>query len=119
MNIPPTPFFSYPENNWVLCDYATSNPNTYNLSVLVISHQKYFWLDYVEYTPLVSSGQEKAGYVKVDNNDLSISYGPGWTVVGGNRDNLPWAHLTTTKGDNVTFSFVGASLPKLSSSINA
>ncbi|KAJ7792757.1 hypothetical protein B0H14DRAFT_2394110 [Mycena olivaceomarginata] len=97
----PQPTFPFTESNWELCDQAQIASGA-ELRIQVQSKGRAFYLDRLVYTPPPDATFESAVLV-YPNTDPSVSYGAGWTVIGGQK-------TTNTKDSQVALNFHGTSV---------
>jgi hypothetical protein len=95
----PQPTFPFTESNWELCDQAQIASGSHELRIQVQSKGRAFYLDRLVYTPPPEATFESAVLV-YPNTDPSVSYGAGWTVLGGQK-------TTNTKNSQVALNFHG------------
>jgi hypothetical protein len=94
--------FNFVENNWVLCSAENLTDTSHVMTVNAKSNGTTFWFDYFQYIPSVDISSSTDGeLVMIDNMDPDIHFDSSWQSLG----NI--ANMTSTKGANVTFSFIG------------
>ncbi|KAJ7346237.1 hypothetical protein DFH08DRAFT_781072 [Mycena albidolilacea] len=97
--IPSNPF-NFPENNWPLCNQPQMASGAHTLTIQVKSKGQPFYIDHLEYHPLLEAVFPSAVLVYSDS-DPALTYGAGWAQGDGMS--------TQTAGSNATLSFYGTS----------
>jgi hypothetical protein len=102
-NVSITPNPGIPDsNNQILCTTNLNvGPHILTVNVTSLTGQP-FWLDALHYAPS-STVSEATAQIIVEQNDLALTYGPGWQSLG------PDADMTLVNGAKVSFNFTGMS----------
>ncbi|KAG5638613.1 hypothetical protein H0H81_011503 [Sphagnurus paluster] len=95
--------FQYAENNWYLCQQNSLKDGPHEITINVTTTGTAFWLDYLLFTPSPTLSFNET-VLLVQNTDPAIKYDSNWGDLGG------VANMTTVKGAQARFNFVGKSV---------
>ncbi|KAF5317886.1 hypothetical protein D9611_014856 [Ephemerocybe angulata] len=100
--VPISPITPYPLNNWPLCDFTSIGAGVHNITVRIVSEQKHFWLDYIDYVPSPNPTiPTKPAFNQIDDQDNSIFYDDSWSRIGD------FSMYTSRPGGRMTTNFTG------------
>lgn len=102
---PVPPVMPADQNNWRLCDFDSLQEGVHNITILVTSRSRHFWLDYITYNPspnpIVRSPVE---FARIENQDRAIRYDASW------RPLAEMAYYTATPEASMAITFAGTSI---------